>query len=171
VLWSIRGAPAWDSSDPWHKRLTMWAGKKLSTLPQRIIHNSMVGAVAHEQLGYAARKRVVLPNGFDTELFQPSLEAKRTIRAELGVADGTVLVGLVGRFDPMKDHANFLRSAALLKDKYPHVEYVLVGGGTDASNGRLGSLIDAANLRSRRRSTCRSSLRRSKASPTWSEKR
>jgi len=149
VLWSIRGAPAWDRSDPWHKRLTMWAGKKLSNLPQRIIHNSMVGAVAHEQLGYAARNRVVLPNGFDTDLFQPSAEARRALRDELRVVDETVLVGLIGRFDPMKDHANFLRSAALLKDKHPRVEYVLVGGGTDATNKRLSSLISEFDLHDR----------------------
>lgn len=147
VLWSIRGAPAWNHSDPWSKRMTMWAAKQLSPLARRIIHNSMVGAVAHESLGFDRRNRVVLPNGFDTEVFRPCTEARSRIRAELGLGGEAVLIGLIGRFDPMKDHPNFLRAAALLKERHPNVCYVLVGGGAEPCNTRLTGLIEELGLR------------------------
>jgi glycosyltransferase involved in cell wall biosynthesis len=141
VMWSIRGAPDWDHLDNWQKRLTRWTGKKLSPLARRIIHNSLAGAVGHEQLGYAARNRVVLPNGFDTVAFQPSNDARQTLRRALNVHDDAVLVGLIGRYDPLKDHRNFLCAARLLKQRYPSMHVVLAGERLERSNEELGQLI------------------------------
>jgi glycosyltransferase involved in cell wall biosynthesis len=141
VMWSIRGAPDWNHLDNWQKRLTRWTARKLSPLPQCIIHNSLAGAVAHEQLGYAASNRVVLPNGFDTVAFQPWGDARHTLRRALNVHDDAVLVGLIGRYDPLKDHRNFLRAAGLLKERYPLMHVVLAGERLDRSNEELGQLI------------------------------
>jgi len=149
VMWSIRGAPDWDQLDHWQKRLTRWTGRKLSPLARRIVHNSLAGAVAHEHLGYAAGNRVVLPNGFDTIAFQGSPDARQAMRRVLSVADDAVLVGLIGRYDPLKDHHNFMRAARVLKRNYPYMHIVFAGERLDRSNKELGELIREMDLADR----------------------
>ena len=53
------------------------------------------------------RTRVHVPNGADTDRFAPNEQRRREVRAELDIMDDEILVGLVARFDPMKDHATF----------------------------------------------------------------
>ncbi len=47
----------------------------------------------------------VVPNAIDTEAFRFSAEDRKQIRAELGIPEDAFVIGHVGRFDPMKNHA------------------------------------------------------------------
>jgi len=73
----------------------------------------------------------VIPNGIDTEHFKPDPMARKLIRAEWGVADNEILIGLVARLDPMKDHSTFLRAATMLAQERPDVRFVCVGDGAE----------------------------------------
>ena len=70
---------------------------------------------------------VVIPNGIDTERFRPDAEAGRCIQEEWKVDRGDVLIGLVGRLDPMKDHPTFLKAASLLLKQRQDVRFVCIG--------------------------------------------
>ena len=109
-------------------RLTIWACTLLSWLPDAIVANSNAGRRIHRQLGYRARHFPVIPNGVDTDLFKPDDEARKRIRAELGIADETPVLAMIARMDPMKDHATFL--AAL--ENLPGVTAILAGKGTES---------------------------------------
>jgi glycosyltransferase involved in cell wall biosynthesis len=50
----------------------------------------------------------------------------------MGVAQDAILVGLVARYHPMKDHAGFLRAAAQVLATEPSVRFALIGRGTQA---------------------------------------
>jgi hypothetical protein len=50
---------------------------------------------------------VIIPSGFDCQILAPDDASRKTGRAELGVTGNTVLIGLVARYHPMKDHAGF----------------------------------------------------------------
>jgi len=100
-------------------------------------------------MGYQLQNGVVIPNGFITKLFTPSLEARRSVRTELGVAEDVLLIGLVGRYHPVKDHENFLRAAALLLRSHPDVQFVLCGEKVNWINPALCSLIDELKLAER----------------------
>jgi len=150
VLWNVRGTLVDAAHTPWTTALTIWAGGKLSSLPARIINNSVASATQHERrYGYDPSRRVILPNGFDTELFQPSAEARASLRAALGVPAGALLVGLIGRYHPMKEHATFLRAAGMLGERHPHVHFVLAGERVNASNDELCRLVEAHGLEGR----------------------
>nr|MBA3806397.1 glycosyltransferase [Acidobacteriota bacterium] len=97
-------------------------------------------------IGYRTDKTLVIPNGFDTEMFAPSEEARRSVRSELGIAENTFLIGLIGRFHPMKGHSNFLRAAKRLREHYPDVQFVLSGKGVNWSNQYLCEMIQAMGL-------------------------
>lgn len=149
VLWNIRGAL--DSS---HDRrptgFVIWAGGKLSGTSARIINNSIVSALQHEQrFGYESSRRVILPNGFDVDAFRPSVQARKIMRESLHLPSDSVLVGLIGHYRSMKDHPGFLRAASLLHQRYPQVHYVLAGDRIDDTNSQLNSLISTYGLRAR----------------------
>ncbi|MBA2748619.1 MAG: glycosyltransferase, partial [Tatlockia sp.] len=83
----------------------------LSYLPNKIIYNSKLGAAQHEQIGYRHSKTTIIPNGFDTKVLTPFLAARTRVRAELNLAEDTFIISLFGRYDPVKDHLNFLKAA------------------------------------------------------------
>ena len=149
VLWNVRRSLYSLEHDKPLTRTVTRLGARLSGLPAKILYNSRIGAVQHKAFGYRADKTLVLPNGFDTELFAPSVEACGSIRLELGVAEDAVLIGLVGRYSPMKDHANFLRAAASLLKSRPDVHFVLAGRGVAWENQALGELVRGLDIAGR----------------------
>jgi glycosyltransferase involved in cell wall biosynthesis len=141
VLWNIRHTPYLLRDEKWSTALIIRLGKFLSGSLSRIVYNSEVSRVAHESLGYAQGRGVVLPNGFDLDEFRPSRDARDSLRAELGIAPDAFLIGTVARFHPMKDHATFLKAAGLLAQKKPGVQFLLAGEGVDLQNAALRDLL------------------------------
>lgn len=114
---------------------------RLSARPARIIYVSESSRLRHAAMGYCSEHARVIPNGFDVTNFAPSPEARASVRAELGVGEEHLLIGLVGRFHPMKDHINFLRAAALLSRGCDAARFLLAGREVDADNHVLRRLL------------------------------
>jgi glycosyltransferase involved in cell wall biosynthesis len=135
------------------KRRRIWAARACarlsSRLPDRIICCSSVSAGIHLELGYAAHKMVVIPNGTDIEAFAPDPDARRSVRRELGLGEGTPLVGLMARYDPQKDHETFVRAAGLVAHRFPEVHFVLCGLDVDRHNDQLREWIEREGVSSR----------------------
>lgn len=108
----------------------------------RIVYCSASAATFHETVGYDPNKTRVIPNGVDLSLFRPDAEARLEIRAELGVSSEAIVIGMVARWDPQKDHATALSAFALVQRSVPAVEFLLVGTGIVSSNPRLSSLLE-----------------------------
>lgn len=79
-------------------------------LPRRIICCSEASREVHARLGYDEARMTVIPNGFDLSLFHPDPGARTALRASLGLPEGALLVGVVARLDPIKDHGNFFEA-------------------------------------------------------------
>lgn len=147
VVWGIRQS----NLDPQaSRRMTIWIARACARLsrwvPVRIVCCSEAARQVHVALGYSAEKMVVIPNGFDLDGFRPSEAARLEVRGELEISPTTPLVGLVGRFDPQKDHEGFLRAAAALTASRADVHYLLCGDGITRENPLLARWIDAAGL-------------------------
>lgn len=146
VMWSVRHSVY---SLKYEKKATaaiIWLCARLSSLPVSIIYNSETSSRSHEALGYRKDRGIVIPNGFDTAVFAPSSTAAADFRRELGLSDDCFLIGLIGRYHPMKDHANFLKAAGRLIKKYPDVHFVLAGDGVDESNAELTRMVEENGL-------------------------
>ena len=115
--------------------------------PKSIVCCSEASRRVHAQLGYDVSKMVIITNGFDPASFKPDSEARHSVRRELGITDDMYVIGLVGRFDPQKDHLNFIRSAALLNRLKQNTVYLLCGDGITWDNQALAGWIDEAGLR------------------------
>jgi glycosyltransferase involved in cell wall biosynthesis len=150
VLWNVRGTLPNSRENNWRSSFVIRLSGMLSSAPVRVINNSITSAIEHEErLGYPPHSRVLLANGFDTELFRPSREAHATLRQQCGLGADTLLIGLVSREHPMKDHRNFLSAAATLNRTHSHVHFCIVGEKLDARNSRLNALISEAGLSAR----------------------
>jgi glycosyltransferase involved in cell wall biosynthesis len=117
-------------------------------VPAKIVYCSEHARTLYGRRGFAADKAIVIPNGFDTSRFRADATARTDIRRELGLSADATLVGLVARYDPLKDHATFLRAAALLLKVRPDVHFLLCGANVDARNAALMTLLHELGLTS-----------------------
>ena len=146
VFWSIHSSISSLNSE---KRMTLSIikfGARISKFNQKVIFVSRNSKVQHEALGYCSDNSCVIPNGFDTSLFKPLISARSNLKTELGLPEESFLIGLIARYHPMKDHANFLRAAALLFNKYPDIHFILAGNNVDRNNHVLQQLIQDLGL-------------------------
>jgi glycosyltransferase involved in cell wall biosynthesis len=146
VVWNVRQS-LYDLK--YERTLTSWvirANAGLSARADAIIYNSRTSARQHEEFEFDASRTRIIPNGFDTDVFRPDEYSRSDIRRELGVTDDGILIGLIGRYHPMKDHQNFLNAAALLGKDFPDVRFLLAGSKVDACNSTLCAMIDALGL-------------------------
>ncbi|RMH34546.1 MAG: glycosyltransferase [Nitrospirae bacterium] len=129
-------------------RLVIYIGARLSSSTVGIVYNSQLSRRQHEALGYEATKSIILPNGFDVNEFKPFKGARERLRREIGLKSDAVLVGIVGRFHPMKDYYNFILAASRVLrqcDAY----FVMVGRGLQRSNAQLNAWLHSLDLNDR----------------------
>jgi len=147
VVWNIRHTLVRSSDVKRSTLLVARANAALSRrIPARIICCARAALESHVALGYAREKMIIIPNGFDLKSFRPDPAARREVRAMLGVDDTTPLLGMCGRFDPQKDHHNFLSAAGILHTLFPDAQFVLWGNGMDRENLLLSAWIAGEGL-------------------------
>ena len=111
----------------WTFRLSFWLERLFAGLADLVILNSQAGKAAYAKKGFRPDKMTVISNGIDTGIYCPNPGLGGTLREEWGVPAEAILVGIIGRLDPMKGHAVFLRAAAGLES--PEVRFAVVGDG------------------------------------------
>ncbi len=114
-------------------------------LPRRIVSCARQAIAVHKALGYRG-EFVLIPNGYDLVRWRPDGGARARTRAALAVDDETVLVGLVARYNPQKDHATLLSALAAVVASDRAVQCVLVGSGCSEHNRELCERIEALGL-------------------------
>jgi len=142
VCWGIRHTTLEPGSS---KQSTIMVAKLCAKLshwvPRRIVCCAQKAAEVHQAVGYAAEKCVVIPNGYDLTQFAPDQASGRRVREEWGIAPSTPLLGMVGRFDPHKDHGNLIQALGLLKQQGLEFRCALVGNGLVSANDELGGWL------------------------------
>jgi glycosyltransferase involved in cell wall biosynthesis len=146
LVWGVRASRVHFENYDWLPRLNFHLQCFFSRFADLIIFNSDAGRAFHLSQGFAADHAVVIYNGIDTERFKPEAQTRRHLRAELGIAPDTILIGHVGRFDPMKDHPTFLRAASLICRQRDDVRFLLVGEGPEDYARRLRCLAAELGL-------------------------
>ena len=141
IVWGLRCSNMELKNYRFLTSLTIKVCRRLSFFVDAIVVNSREGALFHKQLGYSKKKTILIPNGFDLDHFKPDEEARNWLRNELSLPSEATLIGLIARFDPMKDQANFLEAASLVFCPEGKVFFVMVGKGIDAANQDLLAVI------------------------------
>ncbi|HLI18892.1 MAG TPA: glycosyltransferase [Rhodanobacteraceae bacterium] len=149
VVWGVRSSNIDREQRDWLSRLTFRMSCRAARLADSIIANSEAGAAYHAALGYPHARIKVIPNGIDIHRFRFDPAGRDRLRREWGVADDCILVGLVGRIDPMKDHATFLRAAARLAGRDVKWRFACVGDGQPEFAQTVRTLAESLGLHQR----------------------
>ena len=93
-------------------------------------------------------------NGLDTKIFRNnvSLNNRQKIREELGIDQGTILVGMVGNVDYWKGQLVFVKSLHSLTHEYPGIQGIIVGNtpkGGESYEQQIRSYINGNNIEDR----------------------
>lgn len=142
LLWNIRQGLDDIALEKGMTRQVIRLNRLFSNRPAHILYNSRRSREQHEAFGFAASRGMVIPNGFDLDRFEPDPGARGRLRGDMGIADGTPLVGHFARFHPMKDHAGLLRAANIALDRGSTAHFLLAGSGVSAEAIGLASLVD-----------------------------
>jgi glycosyltransferase involved in cell wall biosynthesis len=149
IVWGVRCSNMHLRNYRFLTALTVKLGSLLSPLADAIVFNSEEGKRVHRRRGYNTGRTVLIPNGFDTECFHPDESARDWLRSHLQLNGDVVLIGIVGRFDPMKDQRAFLKAASILVEKEDDVHFIMVGRGIEPQNEKLMSYLGDGGLRGR----------------------
>ena len=129
VVWGVRASSLDSIQLDFASRCYRRLGALLSSQVDLVIANSRAGRTYVTSLGYPPERVITIPNGFEVDRFAPDPLARLRARSTWGIGADDVVVGLVARLDPIKDHPTFLRAAALLLQRMPGITFVCVGGG------------------------------------------
>lgn len=114
--------------------------------PDRIIYASQEGAKQHHAIGYRSERTEILPNGFDTVAFAPSVERRLSARQRLKISESSFVVAHVARFHPVKDHFTALDAAARVLAAAPSACFLFIGRGVTDGNSALRARAEELKL-------------------------
>lgn len=147
VLWNVRHSLHDLSMEKPSTRWVIRANAWWKPSPSRIVYNSVTAVSQHEALGFSSKNRVVIPNGFDLERFKPDQDIRLAVRSELGIPPDRFLLGVVGRYHPMKNHLGWINAFRQLRDFGMNAHCVMVGTGVDDSDGVVAKAVTDAGLK------------------------
>lgn len=141
VIWGVRSTDIRQGGS----RATLFIRKLCALLshivPSKIVCAANASRIVHEGVGYAPEKMVVIPNGYDLAKLIATSDDVHAIRQACGLLPNDRVIGSVGRFSPVKNHALFIASANRLLSIHPNVKFLLVGRGLDQTNPEIMRLI------------------------------
>ncbi len=131
VIWGLRASNMDFHQYGWFYRLASKVERGLSRLADAIVINSNAGRRDAVSRGFPAAKISVILNGVDAHKFVPDAAGRERVRTEWRASGNQIIIGLVARLDPMKDHPLFLKAAAILRQKGRDALFVCVGDGPE----------------------------------------
>ena len=99
--------------------------------------NNLVFIALHKDMATEIRERfntnnvAVIKNGIDADRFKNIKETKEEIKQQLGMEQGSFVVGHIGRFVPVKNHKFLLEVFDEITKVEPNSELLLIGTGED----------------------------------------
>lgn len=145
TVWGVRASNMDLNSYDRLARLVFLVSCRLARFADLIICNSVAGRDFHAANGYPAARMMVIPNGIDTARFRPDSIARGEVRRDWGITDDQVLIGLIGRLDPKKDHPTFLRAAARFRGRR-NIQFVCIGDGPESYRNTLKGVASELGL-------------------------
>ncbi len=135
MLWNIRHSLSRPSAERLMSRAVIRLGAQMSRAPQATIYNSATSQAEHAAYGYCPERAIVIPNGFDCATFEPEDADRRSrqrLQALFGIDEKVILVAMVARSHPMKDHATAIEAVGRARAAGHDIHLLLAGAGTEA---------------------------------------
>ncbi len=141
LIWNVRHSLADPSLETRRTRAILKISAAISRAPSSIIYNSARAADQHEKYGYSPHRRVVIPNGFDFDIFRPNIQARKRMGGEFAIDPGATVVGIVARLHPMKAHAMLVKAVGHARAAGRDLHLVMIGEGISSPPAELAAAI------------------------------
>lgn len=141
VVWNVRhslGDPRLESATT---RRLLALSARMSRSAAAIIYNSQEAAREHAAIGFASDRATYIPNGFDCDCYRPDRDRRAYLSTLFGIADDAIVVAIVARLHPMKDHAMLVRAIARARAAGCKLHLLMVGTDLDNPPPALAQLI------------------------------
>jgi glycosyltransferase involved in cell wall biosynthesis len=136
VPWArVAGVPVIIASRRWQgavpSRGHAWANRMASRWASAVLANSPgVARSVIEEDGVRPQAVQVIPNFLEREAFEPyPAELRERLFGALGIPTDALLIGIVARLSPVKDHATLLAALPPLLAERPDLHLLIVGEG------------------------------------------
>ena len=129
IVWGIRASNMEFKNYHWTHGHTQKLECLLSKYADLIITNSQAGHQLVVSNGFPESQTITIHNGINTDYFKPDQLSRKKMRLKWGIHDNDILIGNVGRLNPMKDHNNFLNAASLLIKHEDNLRFICIGDG------------------------------------------
>lgn len=147
IFWNIRHTTLEPGKS---KKSTILIAKLCARLsgfiPKGIVCCAQEALRIHSELGYKTSKMSVIGNGYDLALLNPNDDLSIRLKTELNIKTNTLLLGMVGRFNPQKDHSSLLTALAMIKDRSSFFKVALIGRDLNSCNSSLNDYIKKLGL-------------------------
>ena len=146
IYWNLRQSN-FDSSHTKSStiKIAKLNGKLSKFLPTRIICCAEDAVSIHADLGYDKSKITVIANGYDLNTFKTNETSREAIRNEFNIG-AVPIIGMVGRYDPQKNHKGLIDALKIVKDKGYAFDLLLVGKDLNKDNKVLSNQIEKSGL-------------------------
>jgi glycosyltransferase involved in cell wall biosynthesis len=146
ILWNFLGTIQKLKQKKLHTRIVFILCIPLSYLiPTKIICCAVTIREICKSYGFQSKKFKVIFNGYDIEEFKRNLVDRERIRTELSISDETLLIGMIARWHPQKNHSLLIRSLELILARGENFKCLLMGEGMQ--NDTIASLINETGLK------------------------
>lgn len=134
---------------PYKTRLFIWLERATSLITDTVLTltEGLRRELADKYRVARPERITVLPLGLDLQRFANTPRKTGQFRQMWGIPTDAPLIGIAGRFVPVKNHALFLQAAAQLHAQRPDAYFVMLGDGELRAD--IESQIDALGLRER----------------------
>lgn len=146
VIWGVRGSAIPQSGISTTGMFVTFCSWASYFLPRVIVCCAESARIAHVKKGYDQSKMIVIPNGYELSHFNKDPVFRQKARALFGFYDNEMVIGIVGRFDPLKDYKNFVRAATIVGSKFNHVKFLMIGREIDSKNYVLKGWLDRSRI-------------------------
>ena len=147
IIWSIRSADFFNKTTPILTRfLVKLCALTSKFIPDIILTNSSKGLDVHKSYGYDNSKLKIINNGVDLKKFKQSIKLKEKYKKKIGIQNNFPVIGLIGRFDELKNHSGFIEAAFKIKSKVPDANFIMAGDNVDYNNRYIMSLLNKYKL-------------------------
>lgn len=146
IFWNIRSGDYSIKDTSFKTKVTIYLCAFFSYfIPNKIIINSNASINIHKKYFYKNNFHLIY-NGIDTSLFKSNLNIRKKIKNNFSIYEDAFVIGMVARFDPQKNHDNFIEILHILKKNNLKFVGILIGSKTIELNNFLINKINEYDL-------------------------
>lgn len=140
LIWAIRQCIYADQNEKLITTIVLNFSKHISKYVDAIVYNSELAMSQHMKIGVEGVENLYIPNGFEEATAGLAINKLRT---ELNISDRVPLIGLVGRYHPMKDYPTAVKALSMINKSF---HAIFIGFNLDNNNKELVDLVKKSNL-------------------------